>query len=75
MKPLVGVPRLGPRVADAEAGAGLIEGGFEPIAAIGQHALERPARLAEQRNEHVAEEAPSHAVICHILPTPVRLPI
>ncbi len=38
-----GMPGLGPRVPDPELATGLIEGPLELRAAVGEHALDRPA--------------------------------
>jgi len=44
------------RVADAELPTGLLERAFELWAAVGQHALQRPAGPTVERHEDVAQE-------------------
>src|SRR5438046_118215 len=51
-----GVPRLDPRVADAEGGAGRGELRLELTATIRQHPPQRPARPLDRRHQHVAEK-------------------
>src|SRR2546429_2372414 len=51
-----GMARLDPGVANAERGTGLIEAGLELAAAVGQHALERPASPADGRQQDLPQE-------------------
>ena len=51
------VPGLGPRVANRELAARVVEGALELAAAIGEHAADFPAGLSEVRNHSAAEEA------------------
>src|SRR6266851_692455 len=51
-----GVPRLGPRVAEAERAAGLIERPFELGAAVGEHAAQLPAGPAVERPHDPTQE-------------------
>jgi hypothetical protein len=51
-----GVPRLGPRVAEAERAAGLIERPFELGAAVGEHAAQPPAGPAVERQHDPTQE-------------------
>src|SRR5262247_2591179 len=51
-----GMPWLGAGVANAQRPTGLIEGALELRAAIGQHPAQRPAGLAVQGRQDVAQE-------------------
>jgi hypothetical protein len=55
-----GVPGLGAGEADAELVAGEGKGSLGLAAAVGEHALDRPAGLAEGRGDVLAEEARGH---------------
>src|SRR5262245_32065674 len=51
-----GMPWLGAGVTNPELATGLIEGALELGTAVGQHPAQRPARLAVQRRQDVAQE-------------------
>ena len=51
------VPGLGSRVPDREPSARIVEGALELAAAVGEHATNFPAGLAEVGDHSVAEEA------------------
>jgi len=50
------VPGFGARVANAAGSADLIEGALELVAAVGEHAVEGPARLGKDWQQGVAQE-------------------